>query len=955
MGGLSSNAWVITVIGGALGTILAALITYLLRKRTTPSILSLYKKALRATCNQLTLTKEERRILSRALTSDEVVEVIKTEALGPADEVLQLCEAIARLAPRTNRLSDAQWTATVVKRLLFEELKVAGRYSSYFNRTHDRRSYFERAKTDQNTSSSQQEKEISASLPPRSWTSPFFTKYEYLLGVAGNCIGRERDIEKLSADLMDADNRLIVIEGFGGIGKTTIAARLATYAVRTYNVLWVECQGIAVTTERFLFEMGHLASEQYKFPWLQPIIENPSLSETEKISGFIEFLSSTGKTGMKQTTDEISLPLALFFDDYHLVTDPGLTRFIDRITESYVNVKVVLVTRKLSRKLQNRTTADNTILLDGLSLDDCRSFITSYVKKFPALAQVDEEMLPRIWKRTGQGVPTALKILASMTRTRSLQDVLQQLPDYNPLTAAANEWFGSLFAELAHDEQQVATEVSIFRRPVTRSTLKYISRSTNTDEVIDNLVDRFVLMFDGQRYSMHPLWSEHARRILTPIDKKELHTRAAGFYRDFTSDDRYAMVMSKVESCYHFIGAENLVDAVEVILPIADTLRFWGVYQELFDILHTVEEFARHVNKPLDPRLRIQQGATLHALGKVESAIAVLSELIETEKGEVQISALQELGWIYIETGEQRKAEQLLIQSLQLARQFGLPRLQAEALYKLQYNAYHESKFTEVLEYNAQRLKIFQEMKDDPEAREVIAWIYHDVGNVYREQGRYEDALKLYLQSLDIWHEIGESAFRVGWLNYDIGQIYRDQGKYQEALQRFEYALQTFDKVKYIYGVAHAKTELGRVGSKLDQTSKPIEQVEEGVLILRQLKAPAGEAYALNALGDIYLNRNQPEMALLCLQQSLNLNIPLNNIKDIAKSLHRLSLAYEQQGKQLSIAHRHGEACTHFKEALEKISRAQELLTQIQAVANFEGIVDDTARIRMECAECKDV
>ncbi len=955
MENLLSNAWTITIAGGTVGTILSALIIYFVQKRATPSLLGLYKQAFRVTCKELMLTHEERHILRKVLTTHEVVETIKTEALGPAHEVKQLCNTIAKLTPSTSRFSEIRFAATVVDRLLYEELKIEGRYSNYHIRTYERRSYFESLKANQDVASIHQEKELplkslSPSIHPVIRT--FFTRPEYLQGVAENCIGREQDLKKLYATLTTSAIRLIIVEGFGGIGKTTIVAQFALYAADTYNILWIECRGISVTTERLLLEIAHLATEQYKFPWLQATVENPALSETEKISGLIEFLSSTDKSHKEQPSDKTLLPLALFFDDYHLIMNIGLNQLIEKITESHVNVKVVLVTRKLPRELQNKTTTDNSVLLDGLALEDCRTFITSYTKKFPALKQVDEAMLYRIWTRTGKGVPTALKILASMTRTRSLQDILQQLPDYDTLTSAAHEWFSSLFDELSMTEQQVAKEASIFRRPISRSILRQISRGIQIDGVIDELVDRFVLMFDGLQYSMHALWSEYTQEILTSTEKKEFHTRAAILYRDLEADERFTQVMSKVESCYHFIKAENLEEAVEVILPIANTLRFWGVYRELLDILNKVEAFARRINQPMDPRLRIQQCAALHASGQVELAITALNELIETSTGEIEITALQELGWICAETGDNQKAELLLLHSLELARQQGLHKLEGEALFKLQYNAYHVSKLKECLQYNTQRLEIFQKIKDDPEAQEVVAWIYHDIGSVYRELGHYEEALKLYLQSLDFWSTVESSPYRAALLYYDVGQIYRDQGKYQKALQMTETAHQLYTKINYLYGIAHTKTELGRIGNRFDQTSQPIKQVEEAILIMHQVKAPTGEAYSLNALGDIYLSRKQPEQALPYLQQSLAINTPLNNTKDMARSLHHMSLAYEQQGEQLFTNNQQKEARTHFEAALEKITQAKEMFTDPQLISNFEGIDTDTARIRNALQKC---
>jgi len=782
----------------------------------------------------------------------------------------------------------------------------------------------------------------SSSIPVLSNT--FFTPPEVWKEVAGKTVDREQELERLLSDFAKPGRRLFLIEGFGGLGKTTLAARLALEVSSRYNVLWLDCQGIPVAAERFLREMASVAFDQYKDPLLSAIVENPQSTPEEKKNALLAFID-------RSNNHESVRPIAFFFDDYHLVTDAVLKQLVLQIAESHLNVKVVLMIRYLPPELQDEVDAMSALQLEGLGAKGCRALIEVYASNYPALKEVNDERLQHIWELTGHGVPAALRILISMTRKLSLDDAFEELPT---LTMATREkWFDKLFHELSPEEQQVAAEVSIFRRPTLRQALVAVSRSARAKEVIEALVDRFVLTFDGKHYSMHALWSDYTRSRLSPTDARELHYRAAVFYRDFVSDDQYAELMSRLESCYHFVKAEDIEQAEQVLVSIAGRLRPEGFFQEFSNILVEIEKSAKEQGKPLSPQLTLEKGAMLYWQGAVDEAITILNELVNTSTGEIEIKTLHELGWIYIQIGKRREAERLLKRSRQLAQHSNQPRLEAAALEMLQHIAYHECDYDKSLAYNQERLGILQKMQDDWGAREAIAWTHHEIGNVYRERGFYEKALELYQQDLPLWSKLGNPPRRVGWISYDIGQIYRDQGKLREAQKQFEEALQIFTLMQHLFGIAHVKIELGRVGVKLGPAASAIQQVEEAIDILQKIKAVAGEAYAQGALGQIYLSLGKPDEALPNLQQSLKMETGLNSIKGRAWSLHQISLAYEQQGKRLLLSDNLSEACTRFCEASTTIAQAQQLFAQIGAVPNIRGIQDDAARIQQESTECE--
>lgn len=143
MGEILSNTWLITIVGSAFATLIAAYILYLLNNKST--ILKIYNRALHELCEDARLSQSEERIFKNVLKDPHVVRVIKTRATDPGEEAQQLCKAIAYHAHPSSRLADPTFAATLVGQLLDIEFKMEGaeKYRMYHDRNRDREPYFE--------------------------------------------------------------------------------------------------------------------------------------------------------------------------------------------------------------------------------------------------------------------------------------------------------------------------------------------------------------------------------------------------------------------------------------------------------------------------------------------------------------------------------------------------------------------------------------------------------------------------------------------------------------------------------------------------------------------------------------------------------------------------------------------------------------------------------------------
>jgi tetratricopeptide (TPR) repeat protein len=78
-----------------------------------------------------------------------------------------------------------------------------------------------------------------------------------------------------------------------------------------------------------------------------------------------------------------------------------------------------------------------------------------------------------------------------------------------------------------------------------------------------------------------------------------------------------------------------------------------------------------------------------------------------------------------------------------------------------------------------------------------VAASYNNIAIIYKKQGKYEEALKVYTKSLDIKTRIygGDNHPDVAKSYLGIGNVYDSQGQYERALENHQKALEIFIKV----------------------------------------------------------------------------------------------------------------------------------------------------------------
>lgn len=104
-----------------------------------------------------------------------------------------------------------------------------------------------------------------------------------------------------------------------------------------------------------------------------------------------------------------------------------------------------------------------------------------------------------------------------------------------------------------------------------------------------------------------------------------------------------------------------------------------------------------------------------------------------------------------------------------------------------------------------QLLRFIKSVRLSPGA---IAQVHHAAGDLYRQQGRWEEVNVAYKRALSIYHEIDQPASQAGVLN-DYALALQEQRRYQEADDCYHDALVLYESQGDSASQGHVYANLG--------------------------------------------------------------------------------------------------------------------------------------------------
>ncbi len=235
------------------------------------------------------------------------------------------------------------------------------------------------------------------------------------------------------------------------------------------------------------------------------------------------------------------------------------------------------------------------------------------------------------------------------------------------------------------------------------------------------------------------------------------------------------------------------------------------------------------------------------------------------------------------------KAMDLAVQAKKMAEDIGFPTGVAYALKLIGQVYKKQGKYPDALETYRASIRIFEQTKDNVG----ISNMYNNIGNIYYDQSDDVNALENYLQSLK-FAELSGDKLRILSAFNNVGGVYTNKpSTYNKALEYYLKALPLVEEMG-------KKDELGAISVNIGFVYSEQKDLEKAMIYFNKaLKAygnSEGSLNAYNAIGKLYNSENKFDLAFENHFKALSLSEKLDVKISIVNSAIGLGNVYLKKG-----------------------------------------------------------
>jgi tetratricopeptide (TPR) repeat protein len=702
-------------------------------------------------------------------------------------------------------------------------------------------------------------------------------------------------------DALQSGEKLAVLTGQGGIGKTRLAAEAARRLAWRYpgGVFWRS----AAEMERLGLEEMLNAFDNVLGPQLRTL---PLDAKRDQVLGYL------------RNYDTASL---LVVDNAESIKDPNLWRFLEGIPQP----SAALVTTRESLPCGGRE-----IRVPEMEPKEAGSLlITEARSRSPRwgehLNQADLECLNEI-ARFMQGHPLAIKLTAALMASRSLTSIRDELRRNPPKEV----WdrFDISCRNLTERQSDLFCRLAVFSGSMTEETVGSIcieedqKDSWNWQSDLGELerrsfLDRIEIEAQDEsgnqvtlyRYRLHPLMRQYADGKAGDNLLAGLRLRAAEYFLGYAMDffTNFSMLDSEHENI--LAGMDWAVEqqkSSSCEAQKAGSIRiqlFMLALDRYLDVMGYWTEYHRRLHQAIEAAEilddRKQKAIWVHNLGSLAQNIGDntvakrlhLQSLTISEKIGDLIGiarSLHHLGMLAQATGNYAEARQLYQQSLKIKLDLGDKSGMSSSLHNLGALAQTTGDCNEARNLYQQSMKIKQELGD----KSGISKTLHQMGMLAQATGDYNEARNLYQQSMKIKQELGDKS-GISITLHQMGMLAYATGDYEEARSHSQESLEISEELGARCGMAKSFHLLGILAKDAKNYEEARELYRQSMKILQELSDKNEISKLLHNSGALAQDIGDYEEARNLYQQSLEISKELGNRSSVAGSLHQMgTLAY---------------------------------------------------------------
>ncbi|MCC5658953.1 tetratricopeptide repeat protein [Nostoc sp. XA010] len=679
-------------------------------------------------------------------------------------------------------------------------------------------------------------------------------------------VGRRRQLQNCLRVLSQPSDEVgVLIHGMGGLGKSSLAARLCDRLPNFERVVWVGRIDQASLVSRLAEELDD--NEQRK-----------------SLQNYDEELKYRLRRVFEESHEEAK-PFLLVLDDFEVNLEPRDQNYVLQSEAAEVMKALVWAIRENSTShriiITCRYDFEFTQLqhfykqpLEGMRGADLRKKC-NLLTAFGAESQVDEALKSQAQK-LADGNPRLLEWLDKILQNTTVDvgAILNSLEADRRVELREQVLAEALLEQIDTTMREMLSRGLVFELPIPREALAavcetipnlehYINQAValgllevNHDEALR--VPRILpllLIQDKNLYSLavkilNQIWRVETEGNLTEDKCIEIHRLALlGGEKNIAIETCSALAFFRQ-------GLSLYRDAVNICQVTLEIFKDWSILNEL-------------------ARAEKQLGDTKNALYHYHEALKLCPLYNKKQRATI----LHNLSIIYIETGKQKQAIYFNKKSWKVSQEINNYENLMMVSHGMAIICTQQGKLNEAIEYYEKAL----EAADRIEEKVIVtqkprykAICLNNIAYIHTLNGHFEAAISLYEKSIQVMEELGDIKNQAVTLN-NIAQIYISQGLINQAVPFILQSLTLKESIGDLKGQSASLHNLAYIHIIQGQVDQGIALCEKALQISRQIHHAEGQGYSLMMLGEIVAIKRSFSVGMAYLDEAINIFQQLNS------------------------------------------------------------------------------
>ncbi|MBD2592823.1 tetratricopeptide repeat protein [Nostoc spongiaeforme FACHB-130] len=709
----------------------------------------------------------------------------------------------------------------------------------------------------------------------------------------GEFVGRRKALQRgMRALKQTSDDIGVFIAGMGGLGKSSLAARLCT-RVQAQRPKFERVVLIGVVDEVGL--INKLASKYERFAGVPALLNQPGISFKGRLQNFFEAIE-----------DEHDKPVLLVLDDFEQnipqenVADSSL-----RMTTAAYDVLAALCAALSENQAQSRLIVtcryleENTLPPHRLHLEKLAAMGEADINKI--YWQLDGDVRLQVKKqrllKIADGNPRLLKWLVEVVQLPDVaeEELLTKLEGVQ-LKFRENILAETLLNALEDEEKKFLAQLSVFRLPVTIEIINSLSPLLPTPHSPLPKLISLSLVESGTTYAKQTP-EYRVTTILAPLlqpllTEEEWQTtqKAATqiIYRSWWEEPDNPSEEQAREIVRLAVLAQEKEIAVSVGDNIANNCVNRSRYMEGWELCQEILQLGKDY-RILGTIARAERmlGFVKEALTHYEQALELCPEDDLTRKA----VTLHNMAGLKAQKGDVTGAYALYQQSLDINESINNVGEKAATLHEMARLKVQQGDVTDAIALFQQSLDI-KESINDVRGKAVTL---HEMALLKVQQGDVTDAIALFQKSLDIQENINDLRGKATTIN-SMAILKAQQGDITSAITLFQQSLDIKESINDVQGKAIALNNMAYLKMQYGDITGALAIFQQSLDIQENINDVQGKAITLHNMAGLKAQQGDVTAAIALYQQSLDITQSINDVGRKAATLNNMAQLKAQQG-----------------------------------------------------------